>query len=51
MQPQCLKLRSRHIAMVREDNLEEIIENIEGNLEEDAKSGMSEEEEIPPKEE
>ena len=37
--------------MAREDNLEEIIENIEGNLEEDAKSGMSEEEEIPPKEE
>ena len=37
--------------MAREDDLEEIIENIEGNLEEDAKSGVSEEEEIPPKEE
>ena len=36
---------------VREDNSEEIAENIKGNLEEDAKSGMSEEEEIPPKEE
>ena len=32
--------------MAREDNLEEIIENIEGNLEEDTKSGMSEEEEM-----
>ena len=50
MQPQCLKLRSRRIAMVREDDSEESIENIEGNLEEDAKSGASEEE-IPPKEE
>ena len=37
--------------MVREDDSEEIVKNIEGNLEEDAKSGMSEEEEIPPKEE
>ena len=37
--------------MAREDDLEEIIENIEGNLEEDAKSGASEEEELPPKEE
>ena len=36
---------------VREDNSEEIAENIEGNLEEDAKFSMSEEEEIPPKEE
>ena len=35
----------------RDDDLEEIMENIEGNLEEDAKLGMSEEEEIPPKEE
>ena len=37
--------------MVREDDLEAIIENIKGNLKEDAKSGVSEEEEIPPKEE
>ena len=37
--------------MVKEDDSEEIIENIEGNLKEDAKFGMSEEEEIPPKEE
>ena len=36
--------------MVREDDLEEIVENIEGNLEEDAKLGTSEEE-ISPKEE
>ena len=36
---------------VREDDLEEIVENIKGNLEEDAKSNMSEEGEIPPKEE
>ena len=36
---------------MREDDSEEIVENIEGNLEEDAKSGASEEEEIPPKEE
>ena len=39
------------MAAVREDNLEEIIKNIEGNLEEDAKSGASEEGEIPLKEE
>ena len=37
--------------MAREDDLEEIIKNIKGNLEEDAKSSASEEEEIPPKEE
>ena len=37
--------------MVREDDSEEIVKNIEGNFEEDAKSGTSEEEEIPPKEE
>ena len=37
--------------MAREDDLEEIIENIRGNLKEDTKSGASEEEEIPPKEE
>ena len=36
MRPQCPKLRSRLIAMVREDDSEEITENIEGNLEEDA---------------
>ena len=38
MQPQCPKLRSQHIAMAREDDSEESIENIEGNLEEDAKN-------------
>ena len=32
---------------VREDDLEEIAENIEGNLEEDMKSNASREEEIP----
>ena len=37
--------------MVREDDSEEIIENIKGNLKEDAKFSMSEEEKIPPKEE
>ena len=37
--------------MVREDNSEEIIENIEGKLEEDAKLDTSEKEKIPPKEE
>ena len=36
--------------MAREDNLEEIVKNSEGNLEEDAKLSVSEEE-IPPKEE
>ena len=51
MQPQCPKLRSRCIVAVREDNSEEIVENIEGNLKEDAKSDVSEEGEIPPKEE
>ena len=51
MWPQCLKLRSRHIAAAREDDLEEIIENVEGNLEEDANSNMFEEGEILPKEE
>ena len=39
------------MAMAREDNSEEIIKNIKGNLEEDTKSGVSEEEEILPKEE
>ena len=36
---------------VREDDSEEIVENIKGNLEEDAKYDVSEEGEIPPKEE
>ena len=36
---------------VREDDLEEIAKNIEGNLEEDAKSNGSREEEIPQEEE
>ena len=51
MRPQCPKLRSRLIAAVREDNSEEVTENIKGNLEEDAKSSMSREEEIPQEEE
>ena len=37
--------------MVREGDLEEIAENIEGNLEEDTKSSVSREEEIPQEEE
>ena len=37
--------------VVREDNSEEIAENIEGNLEEDVKSSTSREEEIPQEEE
>ena len=37
MQPQCPKLRSWRIVVVREDNLEEIVENIEGSLKGDAK--------------
>ena len=36
---------------MREDDLEEIAENIEGNLEEDVKSSVSREEEIPQEEE
>ena len=51
MQPQCPKLRSQCIAVVRGDNSEEIAENIEGNLEEDVKSSASREEEIPQEEE
>ena len=51
MQPQCPKLRNQCIAAVREDDSEEIIENVKGNLEEDARSDVSEEGEIPPKEE
>ena len=39
------------MATVREDNLEEITENIKGNLKEDAKSSLSKEEGIPPEEE
>ena len=35
---------------VREDDLEEIAENIEGNLKEDMKSSASREEEIPQEE-
>ena len=50
MRPQCPKLRSRHIAAVREDNSEEITEDIEGNFEEDAKSNVSREE-VPQEEE
>ena len=37
--------------MVREDNSEEIVKNIEGNLKKDAKFDAFEEGEIPPKEE
>ena len=37
--------------VVREDDLEEIAENIKGNLKEDAKSSTSREEEIPREEE
>ena len=37
--------------MVREDDSEEITENIKGNLEEDVKSNMSREEEVPQEEE
>ena len=37
--------------VAREDNSEEIIKNVEGNLKEDARSDASEEGEIPPKEE
>ena len=51
MQPQCPKLRNQHISVAREDNSEEIIEDVKGNLEEDARSDVSEEGEIPPKEE
>ena len=51
MRPQCPKLRNRHIAAVSKDDSEEIVENIKGNLKEDAMSDASEEGEIPPKEE
>ena len=36
--------------MAREDDSEEIADNIEGNLEEDAKSGTSKEETLPEEE-
>ena len=39
------------MAMVREDNSEEIAENIKGNLKEDMKSSTSKEEDISPEEE
>ena len=51
MRPQCPKLRNQHIAAVRKDDSEEIAKNIEGNLEEDATSEVSEEEEILKREE
>ena len=51
MRPQCLKLRNQHIVGAREDDSEEIVENVKGNLKEDARSNASEEGEIPPKEE
>ena len=51
MQPQCPNLRNRHIAAVREDDSEEIVDTIKDNLEKDAKDDASEEEEIPLKEE
>ena len=51
MRPQCPKLRSQHIAIAREDNPEEIIETIEENLKKDTKENVSEEEDIPLKEE
>ena len=51
MRPQCPTLRSQCIAVVREDDLEEIAENIKGNLKEDMKSSASIEEEIPQEEE
>ena len=50
MRPQCPKLRSWCIAAVREDDSEQIAENIKGNLEEDAKSSASREEKIPQEE-
>ena len=51
MQPQCPKLRNQRIVVVREDDLEDIAKNTEGNLKEDAKSNASREEEIPQEEE
>ena len=51
MRPQCPKLRSRRIAVVREDNSEEITKDIKGNLKEDVKSNESREEEVPQEEE
>ena len=46
MRLQCPKLRIRCIAAVREADSEEIAKDIEGNLEEDAKSNASREEEL-----
>ena len=46
MQLQCPKLRNCCIAVVREDDSEEIIEVIEENLEEDTKDDVSEEEDV-----
>ena len=46
MWPQCPKLRNWPIAVVREDNSEEIIRVIEENLKEDAKDNVSEEEDL-----
>ena len=51
MQPQCPKLRNQRVAVVREDDSEEIFEVIEENLERDARDNASEEEEIPLQEE
>ena len=51
MRPQCPKLRSQHIVMVREDDSEEIAKNIKGNLEEDLKSSVSKEGDILPEKE
>ena len=51
MRPQCLKLRSWCIAVIREDDLEEIVESIKGDLEGGTKDDASEEGEIPTKEE
>ena len=51
MQPQCPKLRNQHVAAVREDDSEEIVKAIKEKLEEDTKDNVSEEEEIPLKEE
>ena len=50
MWPQCPKLRNQCIVAVREDDSEEIIKNVKGNLKEDTRSDASEGE-IPPKEE
>ena len=51
MQPQCPKPRSWCIAVAREDDSEEIVKTIKENLESNAEDNVSEEEEIPLKEE